>query len=85
MPEKSGENGADLDGSQHQDRADQGDALYLPALARCCFYEGRSMLEITPKAITKRVAYVPQFYRMVFAKAECQHLQRRYHFYFKLF
>ena len=37
------------------------------------FFEGKSMLEITPKELSKRIAYVPQFHRMVFAYRECGH------------
>ena len=31
------------------------------------FFEGRSMLKITSRELAKRIAYVPQFHRMVFA------------------
>ena len=40
--------------------------IYRP---RCgaVFFEGRSMLEIAPKELARRIAYVPQFHRMVFS------------------
>jgi len=40
--------------------------IYRPRLG-AVFFEGKSMLEITPREIAKRIAYVPQFHRMVFA------------------
>ena len=40
--------------------------IYRPRLG-AVFFEGRSMLEITPRELAKRIAYVPQFHRMAFA------------------
>ncbi|MEZ4528598.1 MAG: ABC transporter ATP-binding protein, partial [Desulfobacterales bacterium] len=40
--------------------------IYPPKLGTV-FFNGRSVSEIAPKELAKKIAYVPQFHKMVFA------------------